>query len=144
MKALIGLLIGFTMTLLLGCSANSGGDAQLKGTWKYTQIVNAGKETPAELLKRAPTVTFDGYKMIRKEGDKVVDTWSYKIDATHDPKRMTVTMGEPGKEEKDYHHYYTIEGDTLTTCHANKKFSNSFSVKLEPGAYFTVYTRVAK
>jgi uncharacterized protein (TIGR03067 family) len=129
------------MSLLLGCDSNSGGDAQLKGTWKYTQIVNAGKETPAELLKRAPTITFDGHNMISKEGEKVVKTWTYKIDATQNPKRMTVTMGEPGKE---LHHYYTIEGDTLTTCHANKKFSNPFNVKLEPGAYFTVYTRVTK
>ncbi len=143
MKALIGLLFVFTMSLLLGCGPNSGGDAQLKGTWKYTQIVNAGKETPADLLKRAPTVTFDGHKMIRKKGDKVVDTWTYKTDGTQNPKRMTITMGEPGKE-KDYHEYYTIVGDTLTTCHANKEFSNPFNVKLEPGAYFTVYTRVAK
>lgn len=141
MKALIRLVLAITMPLLLGCGSSGGGDAQLKGTWKYTQIVNAGKETPAELLNRAPTVTFDGHKMIRKEGDKVVDTWTYKTDGTHDPKRMTVTMGEPGKE-KDYHHYYTIEGDTLTTCHANKKFTNPFNIKLEPGAYFVVYTRV--
>lgn len=60
---------------------------------------------------------------------------------TQDPKRMTITMGEPG-EEKDYRHYYTIEGDTLTTCHANKTFSNPFNIQLEPGAYFVVYTRV--
>ena len=58
------------MTWLLGCGSTSGGDAQLKGTWKYTQIVNAGKETPAELLKKAPTITFDGHNMISKEADK--------------------------------------------------------------------------
>lgn len=143
MKTLIGPLFVSTMSLLLGCGSNGAGDAQLRGTWTYTQIVSSGKETPAELLNRAPTVTFDGHKMIRTEGDKVVDTWTYKIDATQAPKRMTVTMGEPGKE-KDYQHYYKIEGDTLTTCHANKTFSNPFNTKLEPGAYFTVYTRVRK
>ncbi len=141
MKTLIGLLLVVTMSSLPGCGANSGGDAQLKGTWKYTQIVNAGKETPAELLNRAPTVSFDGHKMIRKEGDEVVDNWTYTVDATQDPKRITITMGEPGKQ-KDYPHYYKIEGDTLTMCHANKTFSNPFNIKLEPSAYFSVYTRV--
>ena len=141
MKKLIGLLLMIATPLTIGCGSNSGGDSRLQGTWKYKQIVNAGKETPEELLNRAPTVTFDGNKMIRKEGDKAVDNWTYKTDATQDPKRMTITMGEPGKE-KDYHHYYTIEGDTLTTCHANKTFSNPFNIQLEPGAYFVVYTRV--
>jgi len=126
---------------LVGCGSNGGSDSRLIGTWNYTQVVNNGKENSAELMSRAPTVTFDGQKMIRKKGDKVVDTWTYKVDTTHDPKRMTITMGEPG-EEKDYHEYYVIEGDTLTTCHANKTFSNPFNTKLEPGAYFTVYTRV--
>jgi uncharacterized protein (TIGR03067 family) len=141
MKILTGLLFVITMSLLPGCGSDSAGDPQLSGTWKYTQVVTNGKEAPAELLSRAPTVTFEGNKMIKKKGDKVVDTWTYKIDATQDPKRLTITMGEPG-EEKDYHSYYTIEGDTLTTCHANKKFSNPFNIQLEPGAYFTVYTRV--
>lgn len=81
--------------------------------------------------------------MIRKEGDKIVDTWTYQVDSTQNPKRLTVTMGEPGKE-RDHHHYYTLEGDTFTTCHANKKFSNPFSIELKPDAYFTVYTRVNK
>lgn len=141
MKTLIGMIFVLTMLVLSGCGPISGGDVQLQGTWKYTQMVNAGKETPAEILSKAPTVTFDGHYMIRKEGDKVVDTWTYKTDSTKSPKQMTITMGEPGKE-KDYHHYYTIEGDTLTTCHANKNFTNPFNTKLEPGAYFVVYTRV--
>ena len=141
MKTPIGLLFVITMPLLSGCGSNGGGDSQLQGTWKYKQIVNSGKETPPEMLSRAPTVTFEGNNMLRKKADEVVDRWTYKVDTTHDPRRMTVTMGEPGKE-KDYHHYYTIEGDTLTTCHANKKFSNPFQIQLEPGAYFTVYTRV--
>jgi len=141
MKTPIGLLFMVAMSFALGCGLNSANDPKLKGTWEYTQIVNSGKETPEELLNRAPTVTFDGSRMIRKEGDKAVDNWTYKTDATQDPKRMTITMGEPGKE-KDYHHYYTIEGDTLTTCHANKTFSNPFNIQLERGAYFVVYTRV--
>lgn len=141
MKTLIGMIFVLTMLVLSGCGPISGGDAQLRGTWKYTQIVNAGKETPSEMLNKAPTVTFDGDKMIRMEGDKVVDTWTYKTDSTKNPKQMTITMGEPGKE-KDYHHYYMIDGDTLTTCHANKSFTNPFNTKLEPGAYFVVYTRV--
>ena len=141
MKTLIGMLFILTISVASGCGSIGGGDAQLQGTWKYTRIVNAGKETPAELLKRAPTVTFDGHNMIRKEGGKVVDTWTFKIDTTQSPKRMTITMGEPGKE-KDYHHYYKIEGDKLTTCHANKTFSNPFKTTLEPGAYFVEYARV--
>ncbi len=78
MKTLLGLLLMLTMPLTIGCGSNSGGDSRLQGTWKYKQIVNAGKETPAELLDRAPTVTFEGNKMITKEGDKVVETWTYK------------------------------------------------------------------
>lgn len=140
MKTLIGLLFVIVILALSGCGSISDGDPQLRGTWKYTQIVNAGRETPAEMFNKAPTVTFDGDKMIRKEGGKVVDTWTFKTDTTQNPKRMTITMGEPGKE-KDYHHYYTIEGDKLTTCHANKSFSNPFNTKVEPGAYFVVYTR---
>ena len=141
MKTPIGLLVMVAMSFAVGCGTSGENDPIMKGTWKYTQIVNSGKETPEELLERAPTVTFDGHNMIRKKGDEVVDNWTYKTDTTQDPKRITITMGEPG-EEKDYRHYYTIEGDTLTMCHANKKFSNPFNVQLEPGAYFTVYTRV--
>ena len=143
MKTLLGLLLMLTMPLTIGCGSNGGGDSRLQGTWKYKQIVNAGKETPAELLDRAPTVTFEGNKMITKEGDKVVETWTYKIDATQDPKRITVIMGEPG-EQKEYPHYYKIEGDTLTMAHANKKFTNAYNTKLEPDAYFSVRTRVKK
>lgn len=140
----MGLLLIFAMPLLLGCGSDSGSDggddARLHGTWTYERVVNAGKESPAELLNRAPVVTFDDNQMIRQKGDEVVDSWSYKTDAAQDPKRITITMGEPGKE-KDYHHYYTIEGDTLTMCHANDTFSNPFNIQLEPDAYFTVYRR---
>lgn len=145
MKTLIGLLCMITLSSVAGCGSSAptsnSGDARLKGTWNYTQVVNNGKETPADLMSRAPTVTFGDGTMIRKKGDEIVDNWTYKVDTTHDPMRLTITMGEPGKE-KDYHHYYRIDGDTLTTCHANKKFSNPFNATLEPGAYFTVYTRV--
>ena len=141
MKTLIGLLLMLAMPLTIGCGSNSGGDSRLQRTWKYKQIVNAGKETPAELLNRAPTVTFEGNKMITKDGDKVVETWTYKVDTSQDPKRMTITMGEPGKE-RDHNEFYKIEGDTLTMCYANKIFSNAFNTKLEPDAYFSVRTRV--
>lgn len=141
MKTITSLLFAVTISLMLGCGSSSGADPQLNGTWKYKQVVNNGKETPAELLGRAPTVTFEGNKMITTDGDKVVDTWTYTVDASKDPKQMTITMGEPGKE-KDHHEYYKIEGDTLTMCYANKTFSNEFNTKLEPGVYFSVRTRV--
>jgi uncharacterized protein (TIGR03067 family) len=141
MKTLPRLLLMVTMLLAPGCGSNSGDDSQLQGTWKYIQMVNSGKETPAELLSRAPTVTFARNNMIRKEEGVVVDTLTYKIDATKAPKQMTITMGEPGKE-KDYYHLYKIEGDTLTKSSSNKKFSRKFNTKRETGAYFTVLTRV--
>jgi uncharacterized protein (TIGR03067 family) len=141
MKTFIGLLFMITMTLTLGCGSNSGDESRFNGTWKYTQIVTNGKETPAELISRAPTVTFEGNKMIRKEEGKVAQTWTYKTDATQDPKQMTITMGEPGKE-KEYYHIYRIAGDTLTMCSSNKRFSKEFNTKLEPGANFSVLTRV--
>ena len=137
----IALLLMIAIPLTMGCSSNSGDDSRLTGTWKYTQLVNDGKETPADLIGRAPSVTFEGNKMITKEGGKVVETWTYKTDVTQDPKRMTITMGEPGKE-REYYQVYKIEGDTLTMCSSNKSFSKGFNTKLEPGAYFSVRTRV--
>lgn len=131
----------FLLLFLLGCAPGSGGDGGLRGTWKFAQQVTNGKEASAEALSKAPTVTFEGNKMIRKRDGKVKDTWTYKVDTNHSPKRMTITMGEPGKE-KDYHHYYTLEGDTLTMSHANAKFSNPVQTRPEPGAHYTVYTRV--
>lgn len=143
MKTLTGLLLMFALPLMVGCGSSGGGgdDSQLKGTWKFTRVVNNGKETPAELINRDITVTFEGDKMITKRKGKVVDTWTYKIDDTQDPKQMTITMGEPGKE-KDYYEIYKIEGDTLTMCGGSSTFPKQFNTKLEPGAYFSVRTRV--
>ena len=126
------------MLVLAGCGEGGGGRGEFEGTWRYKQIVTSGKETPAEALGRAPLVVFEGNKMLRRKGDEVVDTWTYTVDKTADPKRMTITM----ENEKTYHYYYTLEGDTLTTIHANKRYSNEPNTKLEKGTYFTVYVRV--
>ena len=54
---------------------------------------------------------------------------------------MTITMGEPGKE-RNYCEIYKIEGDTLTMCSGSSTFPAEFNTRLEPGAYFSVRTRV--
>lgn len=137
----IGLLLGIMILFTMGCGSNSGGDARLNGTWKYSRMVTNGKETSTELFEKAPTVTFKDSKIITKDGEKVVSSWAYKVDATQNPKQITITMGEPGNERKHYH-LYKIEGDSLTMCSSNKTFSKSFNTKLEPGVHFTVRTRV--
>ena len=138
MKIFTGILLACILPLVAGCG---GGQSELQGTWKTTRMVTAGKETPDDRIRKDVTVTFEGDKMITQRKGKVLATWTYKVDATKDPKQLTITMGEPGKE-KDYYEIYKVEGDTLTTCSGARDFPKEFTLNTEQGCYYTVRTRV--
>jgi uncharacterized protein (TIGR03067 family) len=129
-------------SLLVAARAAADDRAALAGTWATTRMATAGKELPPAQINSNVTVTFEGDKMITKRRGKIVATWTYKLDETTSPKRMTINTAAEGAKERWSLLIYKIEGDTLTTVAGSRKFPAEFTINTEQGCYFTVRQRV--
>lgn len=130
--------------MTVGCSQGdtNADQALIQGTWKTTRMATDGKDLPEETIAKTTTVTFEGDKMITKRKEKVLETWTFKLDPSKSPKQMTVNRAKPSEEEKLSLLIYKIEGDTLTTLSGSRSFPTEFTTNTVKGCYLTVRQRI--
>jgi uncharacterized protein (TIGR03067 family) len=131
------LLIAASQPLMGGGGKDAGaGDLKkLQGTWKFLSHEMDGNPTPPEQVAKLK-ITFTGDKFEVREGDRVVQAGTHKLDASKKPAQVdaTVTDGE-GKGSKMLG-IYEFKGDTIKVCFdpMGKERPTSFTSK---GGLFT-------
>ena len=118
---------------------------KLQGAWTIVSSEAGGKKLPADDLKGL-IVTFEGDKHTVKNGDKVIQVGTQKIDPFKSPKTIDVTMIEGASKGAVMLGMYEFDGDTLKVCFdpAGKKRPTEF--KSPPGSdnFVNVHKRVKK
>ena len=92
------------------------GAAELKkvqGTWAFESQEVGGQKAPADALKQM-TITFDGDKFTVKNGDKVTQSGTQKLDPAKKAVDAKVTEGV--SSGTTMLGIYELDGDTLKVC----------------------------
>lgn len=77
----------------------------VQGTWKVTQMVEGGKELPAQQIKNLRLV-IDEKELVFRDGDEVLEKGTFVLNPKSNPKEWTTTPTETqepdeGKEKSD-------------------------------------------
>jgi uncharacterized protein (TIGR03067 family) len=103
---------------ILQGSAQKPGDDELKkiqGTWQFVSQEMEGKPRPREELAKL-TITFTGDKWSVREGDKVVQAGTHKLDPTKKPAQVDAIVTEGEDKGSKMLGIYELKGDTLKVC----------------------------
>ena len=102
-----------------GCGAGSktptAGDPkaldQLKGTWRVTAIEAGGKSVATDRVQKIGLeYRFEGDKVTIHRPDRPDDTSTVSVDATANPKKMTINQSPPVQA------VYSVDGNKLQLC----------------------------
>lgn len=85
------------------------------GTWKFEKVEASGKEVPISQFK-GMTVIFAGDKYTVKNGDKVIQTATQKLNPSRLPKTLDVMVIAGPDKGAILLGIYEITGDTLKVC----------------------------
>jgi uncharacterized protein (TIGR03067 family) len=118
---------------------------KFQGAWTIESSVAGGQELPADQLNGF-IVIFEGDKHTVKNGDKVIQVGTQKLDPSKSPKAIDVTMTEGLNKGAVMLGIYEIDGDTLKACFDPQGKKRPTEFKSPPGSeYFVnVHKRVKK
>src|SRR5437763_9434753 len=88
---------------------------KFQGTWTFESVEAGGKKLPADQFK-GMTVTFEGDKYSVKNGDKVVEAATQKLDPSKSPKTLDAKVTDGPNKGAVILGIYEISGDTLKVC----------------------------
>jgi uncharacterized protein (TIGR03067 family) len=112
-------LLGACM-LLSPAAAEEKADAgkkeldKFQGTWTFIAMEQDGKEAPKPDTPQ--TITFEGDKFTVKQGDKVVQAGTHKLDPTKKPKTADAKITEGDGQGNTMLGIYEVDGDTIKAC----------------------------
>src|SRR5262245_27375446 len=117
--------VGFAACGMTGALADDKPDLEkeikkFQGTWTIESSVAGGQELPADQLKGF-IVIFEGDKHTVKNGDKVIQVGTQKLDPSKSPKAIDVTMTEGPNKGAVMLGIYEFDGDTLKACLGGRK-----------------------
>lgn len=121
--------IGFGIllcTFTLAASGESGTQAgeksviekelkKFQGTWIFESVEAGGKKVDIAGFK-GMTVTFEGDRFLVKQGDKVIQTATQKLDPSKSPKTLDVMVIDGLNKGSAMLGIYEFRGDTLWVC----------------------------
>jgi uncharacterized protein (TIGR03067 family) len=118
---------------------------KLQGTWTFESSEAGGKEVPADGLKGLVLI-FEGDKHTVKNGDKVIQVGTQKLDPSKSPKTIDVTMTEGPNKGAVMLGIYEISGDTLKVCFDAEGKKRPTEFKSAPGSqtFVNVHKRAKK
>ena len=118
---------------------------KFQGTWTIESSKTGGMAIPPDQLKGF-IVTFEGDKHTVKNGDKVIQVGTQKIDPSKSPKTIDVTMTEGPNKGAVMLGIYEIDGDTLKACFdpQGKKRPTEFKSATGSQNLVNVHKRVKK
>jgi uncharacterized protein (TIGR03067 family) len=92
---------------------------RLEGTWEAVEFEAEGRKMSAKDLAggQPPMVQeYKGDRLLVKQGGKVVEEGTVKLDPTRAPKTMDLTGKQDGREAT-LRAIYELTGDTLRVCY---------------------------
>jgi uncharacterized protein (TIGR03067 family) len=142
--------VGFAASGGSGTLADDKADLEkevrkFQGTWTIESSETGGQKIPADDLKGF-IVTFDGDKHTVKNGDKVIQVGTQKLDPSKSPKTIDVTMTEGPSKGAVMLGIYEFDGDTLKACFDPQGKKRPTEFKSPPGSeiFLNVHKRVSK
>lgn len=142
--ALLGCAFAFTAFAFGGVVDDDEADKDLKrfqGVWGFESREIAGKKVPDEENKGL-TVTFDGDKVVVKQGDETVMAGTQKLDPSKTPKEIDVTVTEGDQAGTVLLGIYEIDEDTLKVCFDWEGKNRPTEFKTEEGS--TTFVNIHK
>ena len=128
MRIQTALFCSCLLLLSFGCGtklpARNVTPSELEGVWRVTAIEGGGKPIPSEQVEKLGlTYQFDGDKVtvIRSDKADAPKVSTFKLEATADPKRLTMTI----KNGPAVPAIYVIAGDILKLCLAVEETPNA-------------------
>jgi uncharacterized protein (TIGR03067 family) len=119
--------------------------AKFQGTWKFVSMEQAGQ--PAKEPDPPQTITFEGDKFTVKQGDKIIQAGTHKLDPTTKPRSADamITEGE-GKDSTMLGIYEFVDDNTLKACFdpQGKKRPTEFKTTADSGTMLVVIKREKK
>jgi uncharacterized protein (TIGR03067 family) len=89
----------------------------LQGTWNFVSGEKDGiKEPRRKRGEELQTITFQGDKFEVKQGDKVLQAGTRKLDPSANPKTIDLQVAEGEGKSTVWRGIYELKGDTLQTC----------------------------
>ena len=118
---------------------------KFQGAWTIESSVAGGQELPADQLNGF-IVIFEGDKHTVKNGDKVIQVGTQKLDPSKSPKAIDVTMVEGPHKGTVMLGIYEIDADTLKVCFDPQGKKRPTEFKSEPGSenFVNVHKRIKK
>jgi len=117
---------------------------KLQGDWTMVSQEIRGQKTPEETAKQNK-LTVKGDQWTRSTAKGNVETVTFKIDPSKDPKTMDMTYVGPAGKESHWLGIYKLEGDTLTMCRVAGFKERPKEFKTTPDAGFLlVWKRAGK
>jgi uncharacterized protein (TIGR03067 family) len=120
--ALVTLLCAFGLVVSGGTGTRADDKADVEkelkkfqGAWTFESSESGGQKRPADQLKDL-VLTFDGAKHTIKNGTKVIEVGTQKLDLSKSPKAIDVTVTEGPNKGAVRLGIYEIDGDTMRAC----------------------------
>lgn len=115
--------------------------AAVQGHWTPSSAELAGRPMPGAILKSISLTLDHGQYDVSVGG--APDKGTYTLDATSDPKGMTVTGTAGPNAGKTYPAIYELKGDTLRICYdlSGAKRPAAFKSMAGTQLYLVTYTR---
>ena len=115
----------------------------MQGTWKWVTQEGAQHPASAEDLEKT-TIMFSGDKWIIRDGDKVIQAGTQKLNATKKPSQID-TVATEGPDKGDIMlGIYELKGDTLKVCFDPKGKERPSSFTAKAGQLSGTLNRVKK
>jgi uncharacterized protein (TIGR03067 family) len=134
----VGLLLG------AGGQKDAGQDElkKFQGTWRFQSWERDGKAMPADELKNQ-TVTFQGDRFTLKQGDKVIQAGTHRLDPTKTPRTVDATVTEGEDKGNTMLGIYEMQGDTMRACFdpSGKKRPTEFKAPSGSGLFTVTIKR---
>jgi len=133
----LALIVLFAGSFAL-CSEDAKKDQdKLQGTWEVVEMVSNGKPIKEQGLK----VIFDAEKMTLQVGDKGKREFTYKLDASKQPKAIDTTALDGAFEGKTGPGIYDLGDATLKLCLPNQETKDRpTEFKAEKGSNLVLLT----
>lgn len=131
----------FFVLAIIASAPGCAEEAALQGTWKITKMATGGEYLPDDKINTKGRLVLEGNKYIMRQGDRVLNEWTFTVDSSKNPKQLLVSRGVSNGKERFSYLIYKVEGDTLTTKSGSPTFPTDFSTNTDQGCYVTVYQR---
>jgi uncharacterized protein (TIGR03067 family) len=117
----------------------------MQGTWSIESIEKEGKPLDKDSLKNR-RVVIQGNRYTVKDGERILDAGTYKIDATVTPKTIDISPNAGPNAGKKLLGIYKLDGDDRSIVFAGPSEDRPKQFRTKPNSddIYVVYKRVKK